>query len=293
MAIKHSLRRKLLGSLVFAFTWMVLVELVNLYALTTLQSRQQNQEQQNPAERQAQFETLQPQLTHPQVLMLVAVPLAAVPALAFSLYVARQTTDALAVVSDAARLLASGDLDWNAVVDTGDEVESIAESLNEIARRAKKAAAAKQEAEEGQQRQAREHSARTRALTNNQQRFLTALGLVSDCVIVTDAQSRIVWINRAAQGLTGWPSGQVVGTSFGEVIRLLDDESTDQQCRDPAAQAIDSGERGSLTNHSYLRTRSGTVHKVAHLSAPVRGIDGDIIGAIVIFRKANSEGQEP
>jgi PAS domain S-box-containing protein len=290
--MKISLRRKLLGSLVFVFMWMVIVEAVNLYAVTTLQNRQQSAAQQNPAGVQAQPQVAEDQARQRQNLLLAVIPLAAVPALAFALYVAGQTTDALTVVSNAARLLASGDLDWNASVHTGDEIESVAESLNEIARSAKKALAARQEAEEQRLRQAREHSRSTHALTTQQERFRTATSLVSDSVIVTDAQSRIVWSNKAAQNLTGWPLGQVVGQAFDKVVHLLD-ETTGQRCHDPAAKAIEAGETGSLTNHSYLQSRNGILHTVAHLSAPVRDPDGDIVGAVVIFHEIHSQGQKP
>ena len=61
-----------------------------------------------------------------------------------------------------------------------------------------------------------------RELEDREAWLSTVLHAVGDAMVVTDAWGRIQFLNPAAEEMTGWPRGEVVGKPFGEVFCLLD-----------------------------------------------------------------------
>ncbi|MGH8728857.1 MAG: PAS domain S-box protein, partial [Burkholderiales bacterium] len=50
--------------------------------------------------------------------------------------------------------------------------------------------------------------------------FATMLGLLQDAAIVTDDSARVLYLNSAAEKLTGWESTSAEGMSASQVIRF-------------------------------------------------------------------------
>lgn len=217
-----------------------------------------------------------------QNVMLAMISLATLPAIAFATHLTAQIVDAMHSVSNAAQLMASGDFDWSVTVRTGDEIESVAESLNEITRWTKRTLAARREAGEHLQRQIRERERIAAMLATERDRLATTLDLISDGVIFADEKSNIVTLNRAAEQLTGWPRHMVGGKQVGEVLQILDD-TTREPHENLVARVVQTGRKVRLRNHSLVISRHGAKRRVAHSSAPIRDQDHDIVGAVITF----------
>jgi PAS domain S-box-containing protein len=214
------------------------------------------------------------------ILLLLAIALS----LALGVHMASQISEAVNLVLNAAQLVAQGDLDWTVSVKTGDEIESMAESLTALTRHTKKALAARREAAEQLQRQisARKHIAGM--LASEKDRLDTTLRMVGDGVIATDTEGNVVLINQAAAELTGWPQDQVIGRPLDEVFHLID-RTTGTPRQNTVYEALQSGRTVRRTDHTSLLARDGTEHPIDHTSAPFRDQDSQIIGAVVVFRE--------
>ena len=214
--------------------------------------------------------------------------LATIFGLAFGSYVGSQIGDTLKFISNVAQLAAAGDLDWSVTVKSGDEIETVAESFNRMTRRAKKVLAARRETAEQLQRQIRERKHIAGMLAAEKNRFATALRLIGDGLIVTDAEGNIVLINQEAAKLTGWPQKQVTGKPLGEVFHIMD-ETTGRRCQNLVEKELRGGSPMRLANHTLLIARNGAERTIAHSSAPIRDGDGEIVGVVLVFREAREQ----
>lgn len=59
-------------------------------------------------------------------------------------------------------------------------------------------------------------------LSSERELLQTTLSSIGDGVIVTDAQSRITFINAVAENLTGWPAREAAGADLAEVFHIVD-----------------------------------------------------------------------
>jgi PAS domain S-box-containing protein len=219
-----------------------------------------------------------------QNVLLILLLLAIVPSLALGVQMASRISEAVNLVLNAARLVAEGDLDWSVSVKTGDEIESVAESLTAMTRYAKKALAAKREAAEQLQRQISEREHIAGVLATEKDRLDTTLRMVGDGVIATDAEGNVVLINQAAAELTGWTQDQVIGRPLDDVFRLID-RTTGTRRQNTVNEALQSGRTVRVTDPTSLVAKDGTERPIDHTSAPFRDQDSEIIGAVIVFRE--------
>ncbi len=113
---------------------------------------------------------------------------------------------------------------------------------------------------------------------------------------VVDRDRRIVYWNRAAAELTGFAAADVLGRPCHEES-LLNHRSTlgqtlcgDDDC--PVLRAMLTGASGTLPHLLLMGTRSGQPLPVSLGVGPLRGADGSVVGAIVLFRQEREEYQQ-
>lgn len=219
-----------------------------------------------------------------QNVLLILLVLAIVPSLALGVQMASRISEAVNLVLNAARLMAEGDLDWTVSVETGDEIESMAESLTAMTRYAKKALAARREAAEQMQRQISGREQIAGMLASVKDRLDTTLRMVGDGVIATDTDGNVVLFNGAAAELTGWTQDQVMGRPLDEVFHLID-RTARTRLQSAANEALQSGRTVRSSDHATLVARDGTERPIDHASAPFRDQDSEIVGAVIVFRE--------
>ena len=132
---------------------------------------------------------------------------------------------------------------------------------------------------------------------------------IGDAVITTDNLARVEYLNPAAERLTGWRDGDARGRPIDAVFRTIDDASREplpdpvQRCLaaerasedaaarragdEPAgadvAQAPASGAAATLIN------RHGTEIGIEETVSPIRGSDGRVRGAVLVFRDVSDQ----
>lgn len=108
-----------------------------------------------------------------------------------------------------------------------------------------------------------------------------------------DRQRRILRWNRAAQDITGFSAGEVVGRRcMHDILRHVSEDGVPlchSLCPLVHAMAQGTAQRDVI----YLRKKDGERARVEIFAYPVRQSDGRIVGAIETFSELASERTEP
>ena len=120
-------------------------------------------------------------------------------------------------------------------------------------------------------------------LRESEQWFSTTLRCVADSVIATDPEGMIRFINPAAELITGWSSEEAIGRNVDEVL-LLQQKGTGAKVESPVRRAMKDNSVVGVDYGTELAARDGTLRPVDNSAAPIRGDDGRVLGAVVVFR---------
>ena len=114
-------------------------------------------------------------------------------------------------------------------------------------------------------------------------RLEVTLSCIGDAVIATDLNGRILLINPMAEKVTGWSSAEARGKSSEEIFRIVN-QKTRAIVESPVRAALSLGEKAGLPMHTVLVRPDGTEIPVSDSAAPVRDAQGEMIGAVMVFR---------
>lgn len=145
----------------------------------------------------------------------------------------------------------------------------LSHSQRQALERADRETAQRREAESAEQKQ--------------RQRFETTLASIGDAVISTDAEGRIMFANKIAQSLVGWPEAEIHGKRLDEIFRIIN-EFTRAKVESPVAKVLREGTIVGLANHTLLIAKDGAEIPIDDSGAPIRGEDGAIQGTVLVFR---------
>jgi PAS domain S-box-containing protein len=118
---------------------------------------------------------------------------------------------------------------------------------------------------------------------------LSVLNSLADGVYITDLSRRIVFWNRAAERITGWTSSKVLGRSCRDNLLVHVDKDGHPLCGEeycPLHRAIVTATPSAKPLLVFARAENGQRLPVEVSVAPLRDIDGRVIGGIEVFRNA-------
>jgi diguanylate cyclase (GGDEF)-like protein/PAS domain S-box-containing protein len=121
------------------------------------------------------------------------------------------------------------------------------------------------------------------ALYREKELAQVTLSSIGDAVITTDRDAKITYLNPIAQSMTGWSNDEAVGMPLPLVFRVIE-ASTGLPTRDPVLVALAQNRIVGLATDSLLINRHGAQTAVEDSAAPIHDRDGQIIGAVLIFR---------
>lgn len=134
----------------------------------------------------------------------------------------------------------------------------------------------------------RELEKSNRNLHNERELMRTTLLSIGDGVICTDGEGKITMINDVAKNLTGWHKDSALGEAFLTVFHILN-EQTRKPAFDPVAKVIETGRIVGLANHTVLISKEGIERPIADSAAPIRDIEGNAVGVVLVFRDVTNE----
>jgi PAS domain S-box-containing protein len=126
------------------------------------------------------------------------------------------------------------------------------------------------------------------ALNESEGRYHKTLMSVSDGVIATDTDGRIQMMNPVAEALTGWNQAEAVGKPLEEVFHIVSEE-THEAVESTVSRILREGSVIGLANHTLLLARDGAAHPISDGGAPIRDMNGRIVGVVVNFRDQTEE----
>lgn len=113
--------------------------------------------------------------------------------------------------------------------------------------------------------------------------FRSTLVSIGDAVISTDVRGAIVFMNPVAETLTGWTTDEAQGKPIDDVFKIVN-EQTHEPAEVPIRQVLNEGIVLGLANHTMLVRRDGTSMPIDDSAAPVRDLNGVLVGAVLVFR---------
>lgn len=125
-------------------------------------------------------------------------------------------------------------------------------------------------------------------LIAEKERLAVTLRSIGDAVITTDNQGHTLFLNRAAEALTGWTQAEAVGQPLEAIFRIVDEYSR-QLSIDPVKKVLATGQLVTLANHTTLISRNSTEYSISDSGAPIRDKDGNIQGVVLVFRDITKE----
>jgi diguanylate cyclase (GGDEF)-like protein/PAS domain S-box-containing protein len=129
-------------------------------------------------------------------------------------------------------------------------------------------------------------SARKRAeqlLQEQKEIAQVTLHSIGDAVVRTDAQGRVEYLNPVAERMTGWPDAEARGQPLTTVFRIVNEKSLEGM-PNPVELCLAQDAVIGLANHTLLLARDGAEYAIEDCAAPIRGIDGRILGVVMVFR---------
>lgn len=122
-----------------------------------------------------------------------------------------------------------------------------------------------------------------RSLQESEERLAVTFRSIAEGVITTDAEGKIVLINRVAEQLTGWKKDEALGKPLKEVFRI-----EYEMLREPGENSVDTavktGRMVDLTGNTLLIARDDKERIISESAVPVHDSDSNIVGVVVAFR---------
>jgi len=200
------------------------------------------------------------------------------------LIVQRRLFKSIADLHSGTKVVGSGNLDFALEVKRNDEIGELSRAFNRMTADLKGVTASKAELE----REVAERKAAELALYTERERLAVTLGSIGDGVIATDVEANVVLLNGVAEELTGWTHEEAAGKPLREVFNIIN-EITGEPAEDPVDKALKTGVIVGLANHTALIAKDGTKISIADSCAPIRALDGSVIGAVLVFRDVTEQ----
>ena len=199
---------------------------------------------------------------------------ALVAILFLSLIVARFTKPITRLTRIATRM-ADGDLDQQIGMAGADEVGTLASSFSNMRD------AIRQKIQELEDENREREKAETE-LAAEKERLSVTLRSIGDGVITTDVSGRVIFLNKVAEGITGWPNSEAATRPIGEVFHTINTKSRERP--DYSILQIINNGRIIESRDLILINRDGREINITSNGAPILNAESEIIGAVLVFR---------
>jgi diguanylate cyclase (GGDEF)-like protein/PAS domain S-box-containing protein len=133
-----------------------------------------------------------------------------------------------------------------------------------------------------------ERKAAEEALFLEKERAQVTLDSIADAVISTDAAGNVTYLNSVAESLLGWSREEAGGRPINDVFRLVDGTTRKSPARNPMEHAIERNAPVGLAANSVLVRRDGAEIAIEDSAAPIRGRDGAVVGAVMVFHDVSA-----
>jgi PAS domain S-box-containing protein len=118
---------------------------------------------------------------------------------------------------------------------------------------------------------------------SERERLRVTLSSIGDAVIATDIGGRVTFMNPVAAGLVGQTAQQAAGRPVHEVFNIISEHNR-ASMDDPVSRVLQGGHVVGLANNTLLVSADGREIPIDDSGAPIRDENGDLVGAVLVFR---------
>jgi diguanylate cyclase (GGDEF)-like protein/PAS domain S-box-containing protein len=111
---------------------------------------------------------------------------------------------------------------------------------------------------------------------------------IGEGVITTDEHGKTSYLNRVAEQLTGWSADEARGLDIRNTLHLVEEENGDTADH-VALQCLRQRQTIGMAKQNQLVTREGRRISVEESASPIWSDDGELLGAVVVFRDVSHE----
>lgn len=111
------------------------------------------------------------------------------------------------------------------------------------------------------------------------------LDAIGDAVLVVNPRGDVIYLNKVAETMTGWPRKLAIGRPVEEVFPIIDSASRKRRTP-PSQRAINENQIVELALGSVLIRHDGTGIAIEDSAAPIRNNSGKVAGAVIVFHDA-------
>ena len=137
---------------------------------------------------------------------------------------------------------------------------------------------------EGLEAKVRERTAELELARNKSETLLASIG---DGVFGIDRERSIVYFNPQAEVLSGYKASEVVGKPYYDFLKFVKVKNRSENIE--FIRTALKGKVADMGNHTVLIRKDKKEIPVADSASPIKDKDGNILGAIVVFRDATQE----
>ena len=123
------------------------------------------------------------------------------------------------------------------------------------------------------------------AARENASEFVLALAPVGEAIVAVDGDGRITALNPAAENMTGFKFEEICGMPHGKVLEFVDCDCA-KPLRSSISIALESGKPYGFGRRAELLCKDGSAIRISENSTPIRGSNGAVIGAVLMFRRS-------
>ncbi len=175
-------------------------------------------------------------------------------------------------------------------INTGDEIENLANKFNQMIDNLSIYGAEVEEKNKNIENQNKamlnlleDVSQERDKATREKDKTDTILSSIGDGVAVVDTEKNVIFINPAAEEMTDWKLAEATGQPIEKILDIYIEE-TDEKRKLPVDEALANGKVVKLANHTILKRRDKQIVPIADSAAPIKDADGKINGAVMVFR---------
>ena len=116
---------------------------------------------------------------------------------------------------------------------------------------------------------------------------------IGEGLITTGNDGRVIYMNPAAEHLTGWSNAEAKNKPLQSVYDVINEE-TGLPLDNIVSKVIQKGKPGELENNIILRSKNAKSRMISSNGSPLMDLEGNVLGAVLIFsdithRKRNEE----
>lgn len=121
------------------------------------------------------------------------------------------------------------------------------------------------------------------------EKAVVTLSSIGEGVITCDRDGRVEYLNPVAESLTQWSCAEAAGRPLAEVLTVMDERS--RTLVSASCYWAPEGCHFSAEAHHVVVGRDGAAIPVQETASPIRGRDGQLLGAVIILRDVSASRQ--